>query len=111
MHPITDRSGAGPALRRTACGALRTFPSPPYTFMTQWQYHQVLIGLDRALFVFHEAKDDLSPPDQQFAAEIVELRAKVLRALSGEPLPTQLPRAGGGPLAPPPDRLSPPAAN
>lgn len=57
--------------------------------MTPDQYHQVLIGLDRALFVFHEAANDLTADDAQLKMQIALLRAQVLRAESGHPFPLQ----------------------
>ena len=55
--------------------------------MTPEQYHQLLVGLDRALFVFHEAEGDVSPDDQRLRQQIAVIRAQVLRAESGHPFP------------------------
>lgn len=59
--------------------------------MTPDQYHQVLIGLDRALFVFHEAASEMTPDDEQLRMQIAIIRARILRAESGHPFPFDLP--------------------
>jgi hypothetical protein len=55
--------------------------------MTPEQYHEVLIGLDRALFVMHEARDQLSDSDRQIEFRIAVLRSQILKAESGHPFP------------------------
>jgi hypothetical protein len=56
-------------------------------FMTPDQYHQVLIGLDRVLFVLHEAAGNLSDDDIKLRAQIALIRSQVLKAESGIPFP------------------------
>ena len=53
------------------------------------QYHQVLIGIDRALFVIHENPADFSSGDLDLAYELELIRSKVLKAESGHPFPFQ----------------------
>jgi hypothetical protein len=83
--------------------------------MTPDQYHQVLIGLDRALFVFHETPAaDLSADDHQLKLQIATLRSQVLRAESGHPFPFGAQSAGSEAeadpeLTPPPFSFRPPA--
>lgn len=61
--------------------------------MTPEQYHQVLIGLDRALFMFHEAATTLTPDDIEIRMQIATIRARVLGAESGHPFPLNTPNS------------------
>jgi hypothetical protein len=53
--------------------------------MTPEQYHQVLIGLDRALFVFHEAVPELDERDAKLIERLTAIRADVIQLGSGHP--------------------------
>jgi len=55
--------------------------------MTPQQYHEVLIGLDRVLFVFHESKAEMSGDDREVCRQIAMLRSQILKAESGHPFP------------------------
>lgn len=47
--------------------------------MSPHQYREVLIGLDRALFVFHEAHNELDRSDHRFESALAGLRTEILR--------------------------------
>jgi hypothetical protein len=53
--------------------------------MTPEQYHQVLIGLDRALFVFQEAVPELDERDARLIERITAIRGDVIQLGSGHP--------------------------
>jgi hypothetical protein len=51
------------------------------------EYHRILVGLDQALFAFHEAEDHLSQDDQRVRKELEVIRSEILKAESGHPFP------------------------
>src|SRR4051794_16924484 len=55
--------------------------------MTPEQYHELLLGLDRCLFVFYEASREMTEDDRHLEGEIAILRSQVLKAESGHPFP------------------------
>lgn len=55
--------------------------------MNATQYHRILVGLDQALFGFHEAADNLSEDDYRVRSELEIIRSQILKAESGHPFP------------------------
>lgn len=53
--------------------------------MSPQQYHEVLIGLDRALFVFEESREQMTAEDELLRAQVANLRSQLLKAESGHP--------------------------
>jgi hypothetical protein len=53
--------------------------------MSPNQYHEVLIGLARALFVFEESKEDMTPEDEILRAQIANLHSQLRHAEAGHP--------------------------
>lgn len=77
--------------------------------MTPDQYHQVLIGLDRALFVFHETPPtEITQDDLQLKMQIATVRSQVLRAESGHPFPLRSPHQATPPSDGDPELTPPP---
>lgn len=67
--------------------------------MAPHKYREVLIGIDRALFVFHEAHNELDCSDEHFEIALARLRTDIVRLwASQEKRPASVPLE----LAPPP---------
>lgn len=56
--------------------------------MSPQQYYEVVIGLDRALFVFHECEATLDDADRELVNRLAELRSEIVRVGTRHPFPT-----------------------